>query len=87
MTAGGSSHCSIEPLIHPCALMHEFPPSLFPLHVFSPPPQAAGEFPWVRGIIERHHDAAAAKGLRIVPCCGYDSIPSDLGALMVVEHM
>jgi short subunit dehydrogenase-like uncharacterized protein len=22
-----------------------------------------------------------------VPCCGYDSIPADLGAVMVADHM
>ena len=34
-------------------------------------------------MIGAHHEAAAAKGLRIVPCCGFDSIPFDLGALLV----
>jgi short subunit dehydrogenase-like uncharacterized protein len=39
-----------------------------------------GETPWVRGLIERHHAQAAADGTRIVPGCGFDSVPSDLGA-------
>jgi short subunit dehydrogenase-like uncharacterized protein len=34
-------------------------------------------------MIDRHHEAARRKGVRIVHCCGFDSIPSDLGAWMV----
>ena len=48
-----------------------------------------GETPWVREIIERHHRQAARDATRIVPCCGFDSVPSDLGALLValaVQH-
>ena len=37
-----------------------------------------GEGPWVREMIDAHHEAAQAKGLRIVSMCGYDSVPSDL---------
>ena len=39
-----------------------------------------GETPWVRRIVDRHHARAARDGTRIVPCCGFDSVPSDLGA-------
>ena len=39
-----------------------------------------GENFWVREMITKHHEEANKKGLRIVPACGYDSIPSDLGA-------
>ncbi|HET8888007.1 MAG TPA: saccharopine dehydrogenase NADP-binding domain-containing protein [Candidatus Angelobacter sp.] len=46
-----------------------------------------GETSWVRDMIDRYHDRAAADGTRIVPCCGFDSIPSDLGAYLVVRHM
>ena len=46
-----------------------------------------GETPWVRGLIERHHDDAARAGVRIVPFCGFDSVPSDLGVSMVVEAL
>ena len=38
-----------------------------------------GENFWVKGIIAKHHEEASAKGIRIIPSCGYDSIPSDLG--------
>jgi short subunit dehydrogenase-like uncharacterized protein len=45
-----------------------------------------GETPWVRGLIDRHHAQAAAQGTRILPCCGFDSVPSDLGAWLLVQH-
>lgn len=46
-----------------------------------------GETPWVRRMIDRHHDEAAAGGTRIVPGCGFDSVPSDLGAWMVARAL
>lgn len=46
-----------------------------------------GETVWVRGLIDRHHARAAADGTRIVPFCGFDSIPSDLGAFLVARHV
>lgn len=42
-----------------------------------------GETPWIRGLIDRHHAQARADGTRIIPCCGFDSIPSDYGAWLV----
>jgi short subunit dehydrogenase-like uncharacterized protein len=44
-----------------------------------------GETPWVRGLIDQHHAQAAHDGTRIIPCCGFDSVPSDLGAWLVAE--
>lgn len=41
-----------------------------------------GEFQFVRAAIEKYHDQAVAQGTFIVPCCGFDSIPSDLGNLV-----
>lgn len=46
-----------------------------------------GETPWVRSLIDRYHAQAAADGTRIIPCCGFDSIPSDLGSYLVVRHL
>ena len=46
-----------------------------------------GETPWIRSLIDRHHEQAAADGTRIVVCCGYDSIPSDYGAWLVSRHI
>jgi short subunit dehydrogenase-like uncharacterized protein len=39
----------------------------------------AGETQWIRRMIDQHHEAAQKSGSRIVHCCGFDSIPSDLG--------
>ncbi len=38
-----------------------------------------GEPQWVRQMISKYQDSAAKSGARIVNCCGFDSIPSDLG--------
>jgi len=46
-----------------------------------------GETPWVKGLIDRYHVQAAADGTRIIPCCGFDSVPSDLGAYLLVRHL
>ena len=42
-----------------------------------------GETPFIRKMVDKFHQSAADSGRRIVNCCGYDSIPSDLGCLMV----
>ena len=42
-----------------------------------------GETFWIKEMIDKHHDEAAKKGVRIIPSCGYDSLPSDLGVLFV----
>ena len=46
-----------------------------------------GETPWVKGLIDRYHVRAAADGTRIIPCCGFDSVPSDLGTYLLVRHL
>jgi len=38
-----------------------------------------GEVLFIRDSIDRCHDVAAGTGARIVHCCGFDSVPSDLG--------
>ena len=42
-----------------------------------------GETQWIRKMIDRHQAAAKASGARIVHCCGFDSLPSDLGVHLV----
>lgn len=42
-----------------------------------------GEVLFVRESIERFHGQAVATGARIVHSCGFDSVPSDLGVLLV----
>ena len=39
----------------------------------------AGEAQWIRQMIDTHHEAAAKSGARIVHCCGFDSVPMDIG--------
>jgi short subunit dehydrogenase-like uncharacterized protein len=46
-----------------------------------------GETPWVREMIDTHHTQAQRDGTRIVPGCGFDSVPSDLGAYVVAQTM
>ena len=46
-----------------------------------------GEAPWVHGMIAQHHAAAVATGTRIIPFCGFDSVPSDLGTWLVTQTM
>lgn len=47
----------------------------------------AGEALWIRAMVDAHHQAASSNNTRIVHCCGFDSIPSDLGCSLVQEHM
>jgi short subunit dehydrogenase-like uncharacterized protein len=46
-----------------------------------------GETPWVHGLIARHHAQAANDGTRIIPFCGFDSIPSDLSTWLAQQAM
>ncbi len=43
----------------------------------------SGEVLFIRDSIDRCHEVAAGAGARIVHCCGFDSIPSDLGVLLL----
>jgi short subunit dehydrogenase-like uncharacterized protein len=38
-----------------------------------------GEVQWIRRMIDAYEKVAKRSGARIVHCCGFDSIPSDLG--------
>jgi short subunit dehydrogenase-like uncharacterized protein len=44
-----------------------------------------GEVLFIRDSIDGCHQTAAGTGARIVHCCGFDSIPSDLGVLLLHE--
>ena len=46
-----------------------------------------GENHWVKDLIDEHHIKASEDGTRIIPSCGYDSIPSDMGAFYAVNQM
>ncbi len=41
----------------------------------------------MREIASRYHESAAANGTCIVPACGFDSIPSDLGVWLMARHV
>ena len=43
----------------------------------------SGEMLFRRDSIDRYHQLAASTGVRIVHCCGFDCVPSDLGVLLL----
>lgn len=45
-----------------------------------------GEPQWIRRMLDLHGDQAQRSGARIVHCCGFDSIPSDLGVAFLQHH-
>lgn len=45
-----------------------------------------GEVPWMRRVLDEYLDEAKASGARIVHCCGFDSIPSDLGVWFLQQQ-
>ena len=46
-----------------------------------------GEPEFVDRMYLEHHEAAVTSGARIVHCCGFDSIPHDLGVLFTVKQL
>ena len=40
---------------------------------------STGEPQWIRRMIDEHTTAAEMSGARLVPACGFDSVPSELG--------
>ncbi|KAK9861940.1 hypothetical protein WJX84_004832, partial [Apatococcus fuscideae] len=47
----------------------------------------SAELPWMRDIQRKYHDKAVHEKVKIVHTSGFDSIPSDIGALFVADHM
>lgn len=45
-----------------------------------------GEAPWVRDMLQKHGAAAAQSGAKIVPFCGFDSVPADLGVFLLRRY-
>ena len=45
-----------------------------------------GETFWVQQLVDTYHERASADRVRIVPCCGFDSVPSDIGAYLLARH-
>lgn len=46
-----------------------------------------GEPAFVDQMTAKYHEAARLKGVRIVPCCGFDSIPHDMGVLYTIDKL
>lgn len=46
----------------------------------------AGEVQWIRRMIDAHDATARRSGARIVHCCGFDSIPMDIGAWFLQQQ-
>ena len=46
----------------------------------------AGEVQWIRRMIDAHHERAQETGARIVHCCGFDSIPMDIGVWFLQDE-
>lgn len=46
-----------------------------------------GESPWIRDIIDKYHLSAEKNKIKIIPCCGFDCIPVDMGTRFLVDEM
>lgn len=47
----------------------------------------SGEPPWIQRMISKYQSVAQESGARLVPSCGFDSIPSDLGVYFLQQQM
>ncbi|WP_020406926.1 saccharopine dehydrogenase family protein [Hahella ganghwensis] len=45
-----------------------------------------GEVPWIKRMVSKYEKQAEASGAKIVHCCGFDSIPSDLGVYFLQQQ-
>lgn len=46
----------------------------------------AGEVQWIRKMIDQHQERAQQTGARIVHCCGFDSVPMDIGVWFLQDE-
>jgi short subunit dehydrogenase-like uncharacterized protein len=46
-----------------------------------------GETHWVKEMIEKYHETAVKNNVLIVPMCGFDSVPADLGCYLTVQTL
>ena len=46
-----------------------------------------GETFWVQQLIARHHAAARAAQVKIIPCCGYEALPFDIATLWAAQQV
>ena len=47
----------------------------------------AGEVQWIRKIIDLHQEEARKTGSKIVHCCGFDSVPMDIGVWFLQKEV
>jgi len=45
-----------------------------------------GETQWIKKMITKYETAAQQSGARIVHCCGFDSVPSDMGVYFLQQY-
>lgn len=45
-----------------------------------------GETQWIKRMVDKYESAAKKSGARIVHCCGFDSVPSDMGVYFLQQH-
>ena len=45
-----------------------------------------GETQWIKTMIEKYENQAQQSGARIVHCCGFDSVPSDMGVYYLQQQ-
>jgi len=48
---------------------------------------STGEMAWVQDMMKRFHTSAVSNHALIIPMCGFDCIPSDLGVLYAVQKL
>mmetsp|Transcript_21184 Transcript_21184/g.39401 ORF Transcript_21184/g.39401 Transcript_21184/m.39401 type:complete len:451 (+) Transcript_21184:210-1562(+) len=46
-----------------------------------------GETQWIQKMIRKYNEKAEKDGTFIIPSCGFDSVPSDIGTFLLAEHM
>ena len=46
-----------------------------------------GEAHWIRSLIDRFHEEAKSKKIKIINSCGFDSIPSDMGIYFIQNEI
>ncbi|TSD09596.1 oxidoreductase [Haloglomus irregulare] len=45
-----------------------------------------GEINWIREVVDEYHNDAVAAEARIINSCGFDSVPADMGTLLVQSY-
>jgi short subunit dehydrogenase-like uncharacterized protein len=95
LLANADEPSSLEALCHQCDVIIS---TVGPYALFGEPMVKAcvetgtdycdltGESPWIQQMAERYQEQAEKTGARIVHCCGFDSIPSDLGVYFLQQQ-